>query len=136
MTMTEVTQRTGEPPGSSLAVSTAGLTKRFGDRTVVDGVNLAIPRGSVCGFVGPNGGGHLRPPGRDSVTAPLPPQAVCTSTTSMSIRPSERPIWARAAVRTAARTARAAASTGMSKQRLMLSLRSVPVLTSCACGER
>jgi ABC-2 type transport system ATP-binding protein len=57
MTMTQLTRPTGEPPGSSLAVSTAGLTKRFGNRTVVDGVNLAIPRGSVCGFVGPNGAG-------------------------------------------------------------------------------
>jgi ABC-2 type transport system ATP-binding protein len=38
-------------------VSTDGLTKRFGDRTVVDGVDLAIPKGSVCGFVGPNGAG-------------------------------------------------------------------------------
>src|ERR1700748_3063079 len=57
MTMTETTRQTGEPPSSSLAVSTVGLTKRFGDRTVVDGVNLAIPRGSVCGFVGPNGAG-------------------------------------------------------------------------------
>jgi ABC-2 type transport system ATP-binding protein len=38
-------------------VSTAGLTKRFGKRTVVDDVSLAIPRGSVCGFVGPNGAG-------------------------------------------------------------------------------
>ena len=57
MTLTQATRRTGEPPGSSLAVSTDGLTKRFGDRTVVDGVKLAIPRGSVCGFVGPNGAG-------------------------------------------------------------------------------
>jgi ABC-2 type transport system ATP-binding protein len=57
MTMTQATRRTGEPPRSSLAVSTTGLTKRFGDRTVVDDVNLAIPRGSVCGFVGPNGAG-------------------------------------------------------------------------------
>src|SRR5580692_3798078 len=57
MTLTQATRRTGEPPGSSLAVSTDGLTKRFGDRTVVDDVNLAIPRGSVCGFVGPNGAG-------------------------------------------------------------------------------
>ena len=57
MTMTQVTWRTGEPPRSSLAVSTTGLTKRFGDRTVVDGVNLAIPGGAVCGFVGPNGAG-------------------------------------------------------------------------------
>ena len=55
--MTQPTRRTGEPPSSPLAVSTAGLTKRFGDRTVVDDVNLAIPRGSVCGFVGPNGAG-------------------------------------------------------------------------------
>jgi ABC-2 type transport system ATP-binding protein len=38
-------------------VSTTGLTKRFGARTVVDKVALAIPRGSVCGFVGPNGAG-------------------------------------------------------------------------------
>ena len=57
MTMTQATRRTGEPPRSSLAVATTGLTKRFGERTVVDGVNLAIPRGSVCGFVGPNGAG-------------------------------------------------------------------------------
>jgi ABC-2 type transport system ATP-binding protein len=57
MTVTEAMRRTGEPPGTSLAVSTTGLTKRFGDRTVVDGVALAIPNGSVCGFVGPNGAG-------------------------------------------------------------------------------
>jgi ABC-2 type transport system ATP-binding protein len=57
MTVTQVTRQTGEPPSSLLAVSTDGLTKRFGDRTVVDGVDLAIPRGSVCGFVGPNGAG-------------------------------------------------------------------------------
>ncbi len=42
---------------SHLAVCTRGLTKRFGDRTVVDAVDLDIPRGSVCGFVGPNGAG-------------------------------------------------------------------------------
>ncbi len=40
-----------------LAVRASGLTKRFGDRTVVDALELAIPRGSVCGFVGPNGAG-------------------------------------------------------------------------------
>src|SRR6201996_9497147 len=57
MTMTQMTRPTGEPPSSSLAVSTDGLTKRFGHRTVVDNVDLAIPKGSVCGFVGPNGAG-------------------------------------------------------------------------------
>jgi ABC-2 type transport system ATP-binding protein len=40
-----------------LAVSTRGLTKRFDDKAVVDQLALAIPTGSVCGFVGPNGAG-------------------------------------------------------------------------------
>jgi ABC-2 type transport system ATP-binding protein len=55
--MEQATYRAGERPGGPLAVSTAGLTKRFGNRTVVDDVALAIPSGSVCGFVGPNGAG-------------------------------------------------------------------------------
>ncbi len=42
---------------SDLAVSTTGLTKRFGARVVVDQVDLAIPRGSISGVVGPNGAG-------------------------------------------------------------------------------
>jgi ABC-2 type transport system ATP-binding protein len=57
MVMGQAMYRTGERPGGPLAVSTARLTKRFGDRTVVDDVALAIPAGSVCGFVGPNGAG-------------------------------------------------------------------------------
>jgi ABC-2 type transport system ATP-binding protein len=57
MTMQAATYRTDERPRGQLAVSTTGLTKRFGDRTVVDGLGLAIPSGSVCGFVGPNGAG-------------------------------------------------------------------------------
>ena len=57
MVMEQAMSWTGERPGGALAVSTAGLTKRFGDRTVVDDVALAIPAGSVCGFVGPNGAG-------------------------------------------------------------------------------
>jgi ABC-2 type transport system ATP-binding protein len=42
---------------SALAVVTTGLTKEFGDRRVVDSLDLTIPSGSVCGFVGPNGAG-------------------------------------------------------------------------------
>jgi ABC-2 type transport system ATP-binding protein len=57
MVMEQATYRTGERSPGQLAVSTAGLTKRFGNRTVVDDVALAIPSGSVCGFVGPNGAG-------------------------------------------------------------------------------
>jgi ABC-2 type transport system ATP-binding protein len=57
MTVTQATRGTGEASSARLAVRTTGLTKRFGDRTVVDQVDLAIPAGSVCGFVGPNGAG-------------------------------------------------------------------------------
>ena len=57
MTMQQAMPRADDWPRGRLAVSTAGLTKRFGDRTVVDGLALAIPSGSVCGFVGPNGAG-------------------------------------------------------------------------------
>ena len=40
-----------------LVVETRGLTKRFGDRTAVDGVELTVPRGVAFGYLGPNGAG-------------------------------------------------------------------------------
>src|SRR3954471_24738525 len=39
------------------ALTTTALTKRFGDRTVVDRADLAVPAGAVAGFIGPNGAG-------------------------------------------------------------------------------
>ena len=39
------------------AVQTERLTKRFGDRTAVDGVSLTVPRGTAYGFLGHNGAG-------------------------------------------------------------------------------
>ncbi len=39
------------------ALATAGLTKRFGAQTAVDGIDLDVPSGSVYGFLGPNGSG-------------------------------------------------------------------------------
>jgi ABC-2 type transport system ATP-binding protein len=38
-------------------VETQALTKRFGARTVVDGVHLEVPRGVAFGYLGPNGAG-------------------------------------------------------------------------------
>jgi ABC-2 type transport system ATP-binding protein len=38
-------------------VETHALTKRFGSRVAVDGVDLRIPRGSAFGYLGPNGAG-------------------------------------------------------------------------------
>lgn len=43
--------------GADLSIETTGLTKRFGAQTAVDAVDLAVPRGAVYGFVGPNGSG-------------------------------------------------------------------------------
>jgi ABC-2 type transport system ATP-binding protein len=41
-----------------LAVRTQGLTKRFrSGQVAVDGIELAVPRGAVYGFLGPNGSG-------------------------------------------------------------------------------
>lgn len=40
-----------------LAIKTSQLTKRFGDQAAVDGINLSVPKGSVFGFLGPNGSG-------------------------------------------------------------------------------
>jgi ABC-2 type transport system ATP-binding protein len=41
----------------ALAIQTSGLVKRFGQRPAVAGIDLAVPRGSVFGFLGPNGSG-------------------------------------------------------------------------------
>ena len=42
---------------TDLAIQTEGLTKRLGDAAVVDKLDLAVPQGSVYGFLGPNGSG-------------------------------------------------------------------------------
>lgn len=42
---------------SDLAISSSGLRKVFGDLVAVDGIDLAVPRGSFYGFLGPNGAG-------------------------------------------------------------------------------
>ncbi|MER8155395.1 ATP-binding cassette domain-containing protein [Streptomyces sp. NPDC094472] len=43
-----------QPPA---AVSTADLRKSYGDKTVLDGIDLRIPSGSVFALLGPNGAG-------------------------------------------------------------------------------
>jgi len=42
---------------TSPAIEAVGLRKRFGDQHALDGVDLAVAPGSVCGLLGPNGAG-------------------------------------------------------------------------------
>ncbi len=38
-------------------IRTSGLVKRFGDVTALDGLDLAVPKGTILGLLGPNGAG-------------------------------------------------------------------------------
>jgi len=40
-----------------LAIDVRGITKRFGDHTVVDALDMQVRRGEIYGFLGPNGSG-------------------------------------------------------------------------------
>src|SRR3990170_3162516 len=51
------TQRSQMTTQSHLAIEATGLVKSFGKTLAVDGVDLAVRRGSVYGMLGPNGAG-------------------------------------------------------------------------------
>ncbi|MEK2492082.1 ATP-binding cassette domain-containing protein [Kitasatospora purpeofusca] len=74
-------------PPPPAAVTAVGLRKSYGDRTVLDGIDLRIPAGSVFALLGPNGagktttvkilstlvradGGHAQVAGHDLVDSP------------------------------------------------------------------
>ncbi len=40
-----------------LAIDVHGLTKRFGPKVAVNGIDISVPEGEVWGFLGPNGSG-------------------------------------------------------------------------------
>ena len=47
----------GTPLDSQEVIEVEGLTKRYGERTAVEGLSFEVPRGQVLGFLGPNGAG-------------------------------------------------------------------------------
>src|SRR5690606_32296112 len=49
--------KTGAPDAAEPVIDVRGVTKRFGDKTVVDGIDLRVERGEIYGFLGPNGSG-------------------------------------------------------------------------------
>src|ERR1700730_11231234 len=42
---------------TNLAISANGLRKSYGDKVVLDGIDLAVPQGTVFSLLGPNGAG-------------------------------------------------------------------------------
>jgi ABC-2 type transport system ATP-binding protein len=42
---------------ANYAIATTGLVKSFGTHNAVDSIDLRVPRGSIFGFLGPNGSG-------------------------------------------------------------------------------
>ncbi|MFD3700463.1 ATP-binding cassette domain-containing protein [Streptomyces sp. NPDC058646] len=57
MPMSASGPRRGDGPQPPAAVSAVGLRKSYGDKTVLDGIDLSIPAGSVFALLGPNGSG-------------------------------------------------------------------------------
>lgn len=43
--------------GNGIAIDVKGLTKSFGGREVVHDLSMQVKRGSIYGFLGPNGSG-------------------------------------------------------------------------------
>jgi ABC-type branched-subunit amino acid transport system ATPase component len=80
------------------------LTKRYGDKTVVDGLEFVVRPGAVTGFLGPNGAGKSTTMrmivGLDAPTS--------GSVGTVALRQGARPQWLQAARRPAAGSWRAA----------------------------
>jgi branched-chain amino acid transport system ATP-binding protein len=45
------------PPADGIVLEARGLHKAFGGVCAVDGCSFALPRGKICGLIGPNGSG-------------------------------------------------------------------------------
>lgn len=54
---TVATAATAPDPVGQVLISARGLTKRFGEVTAVDGIDVEVTRGEAFGFLGPNGAG-------------------------------------------------------------------------------
>ncbi|MGW3292299.1 ATP-binding cassette domain-containing protein, partial [Streptomyces sp. NPDC001002] len=51
------TSSRGDDHLTPAAISTVGLRKAYGDKTVLDGIDLTVPAGTIFSLLGPNGAG-------------------------------------------------------------------------------
>ncbi|MGW3304850.1 ABC transporter, partial [Streptomyces rubiginosohelvolus] len=49
--------RRGDGRPAPAALSAVGLRKSYGDKAVLDGIDLSVPQGTVFALLGPNGAG-------------------------------------------------------------------------------
>jgi len=75
-------------------LETTGLTRRFGNLTAVDNLNLAVAAGEIFGLLGPNGAGKTTV--IKMLTTLLPPTAGTATVAGFDIR--RRPAQVRAAI--------------------------------------
>ena len=68
----------------STAIQTHTLTRRYGDLTAVDRLDLAVPRGVIFGFLGPNGAGKSTT--INMLTGLLPPTAGTATVAGFDIK--------------------------------------------------
>ena len=67
-----------------MILQTSGLTRRFGNLTAVDGLNLTVAEGEVFGLLGPNGAGKTTV--IKMLTTLLPPTAGTATVAGFDIR--------------------------------------------------
>jgi ABC-2 type transport system ATP-binding protein len=89
------------------AITLRGVTKRFGGVVAVDDLDLAVPRGSLYGFIGPNGSGktttlrmimHILLPDRGDIEI-LGERGTRAAHDRVSYLPEERGLYKRMTVR-------------------------------------
>jgi ABC-type multidrug transport system ATPase subunit len=61
------------------AITTSGLSKRFGKTVALDGLTLEVDGGEVFGFLGPNGAGKTTRWGGSKSCGRSPEAASCRS---------------------------------------------------------
>jgi ABC-2 type transport system ATP-binding protein len=69
---------------NSTAIQTHTLTRRYGDLTAVDRLDLTVPRGVIFGFLGPNGAGKSTT--INMLTSLLPPTAGTATVAGFDIK--------------------------------------------------